>query len=100
MKMKILDIKKTILAGLAVVLMISALLSAESSFAALKTYTSKGNALKPYRTKDYKPVNNIRYTPLRVKSFYDSYDFFFPKKYWPLCCVRRPKEMAFAGQWW
>ena len=73
-KMRTLNIKKTVIAGLAAILMISAFVPAEASFAAMKTYKSKGYALKPYRTKDYKPVNNIHYAPLKVKSFY-TYDY-------------------------
>ena len=68
--MNTLTFRRTILIGLAAVLAVAIMLPAEASFAGVKKYTSKGNALQPYHPKNYKPVSNQKLKPLRVKNYH------------------------------
>ena len=73
MEMTTVSFKRIAAAALAAVMVIAALMPAEASFAAVKKYTSKGNALASYKSKDYKPVKNKKLTPLKISKFY-TYD--------------------------
>ena len=68
--MNTLTFRKAILIGLAAVLAVAIMLPAEASFAGVKKYTSKGNALQPYHPKNYKPVSNKKLKPLKVKNYH------------------------------
>ncbi len=80
MEMTTVSFKRIAAAALAAVMVIAALMPAEVSFAAVKKYTSKGNALARYKSKDYKPVKNKKLTPRKIKSYHIYEPIFMGKK--------------------